>query len=392
MRLRTFILQNIPEILREWDAFARSLETRDKLSALVLRDHAQPILEAIAQDMATYETPSEQLDKSRGLDPVDIGSAASTHGTLRQVSGFSLIQLTAEYRALRATVLRLWLPHVTEFDASVASDMVRFNETIDQALAESVLTFSDQGARTRDTFLAILGHDLRSPLSAMMTASHMLASQQPNPAQVQVIGATMRRSAITMAAMVNDLLEFARLQLGGPMPLTPRMLDMARVCSDAVEDARAAHPDCPFEVQCAGELDGNVDARRLQQVFSNLLNNAAQYSPPGTPVRLVAQGSVDAIVVQVSNFGSIIPESALASIFEPLVQLEPDEQDRGRAATSLGLGLYIAREITLAHGGTIGVSSNGAEGTVFTVRLPKLLSGQEFGRMNAADTRPAIAR
>jgi signal transduction histidine kinase len=226
----------------------------------------------------------------------------------------------------------------------------------------------------------------------MMTASQMLASQQPNPAQVQVIGATMRRSAITMAAMVNDLLEFARLQLGGPMPLTPRMLDMARVCSDAVEDARAAHPDCPFEVQCAGELEGNVDARRLQQVFANLLNNAAQYSPPGTPVRLVAQGSVDAIVVQVSNFGSIIPESALASIFEPLVQLEPDEQDRGRAATSLGLGLYIAREITLAHGGTIGVSSNGTEGTVFTVRLPKLLSAQEFGRMNAADTRPAIAR
>jgi signal transduction histidine kinase len=392
MRLRTFIMQNIPEILREWDAFARTLQTPDKLSALVLRDHAQPILEAIAQDMATPETPAEQFDKSRGLDPVDALSAASTHGTLRQVSGFSLIQLTAEYRALRATVLRLWLPCVKEFDASVASDMVRFNETIDQALAESVLTFSDQGARTRDTFLAILGHDLRSPLSAMITASQMLASQKPNSSQVQVIGTTMRRSAMTMSAMVNDLLEFARLQLGGPIPLTPRMLDMARVCSDAVEDARAAHPDCPFELECTGDLGCNVDAPRLQQVLSNLLNNAAQYSPPGTPVQLVAQGSADAIVVQVRNFGSVIPESALLSIFEPLVQLEPDEQDRGRAPTSLGLGLYIAREITLAHGGTIGVSSTGAEGTVFTARLPKLLSGQELGRMNAVDTRPAVMR
>ena len=109
MRLRTFILENIDQILREWDAFARTLETPDKLSPLALRDHARPILEAVAQDMATPETPEEQLDKSRGLDPVDTRSAASTHGTLRHVSGFSLIQLTAEYRALRATVSRLWL-------------------------------------------------------------------------------------------------------------------------------------------------------------------------------------------------------------------------------------------------------------------------------------------
>jgi len=383
MRLKTFILANIAEILREWDSFARTLVTSEKLSALVLRDHAGPILEAIAQDMSTPETPREQFDKSRGLDPVDVRSAASTHGTLRHVSGFSLIQLTAEYRALRATVLRLWLPSVQEFDANVVSDMVRFNETIDQALAESVLTFSDQGARTRDTFLAILGHDLRSPLSAMMMASHMLANQNPDSSQVQVIGTTMRRSATSMAAMVNDLLEFARLQLGGPIPLTPKQLDMADVCADAVDDARAAHPDCSFELRSAGELHCNVDGPRLQQVFSNLLNNAAQYSRPGTPVRLLAQGSIDAVTVQVSNLGSIIPASALGSIFEPLVQLEPDEQDRGRAATSLGLGLYIAREITLAHGGTIDVSSNGADGTVFTVRLPKLLSGQELGRMNA---------
>ena len=88
MRLANFILSNMPQILSEWDAFARTIDTETELSAKALRDHARPILEAIAADMATSETPREQLDKSRGLDPVDNASAASTHGTLRHVADF----------------------------------------------------------------------------------------------------------------------------------------------------------------------------------------------------------------------------------------------------------------------------------------------------------------
>ena len=381
MRLANFILSNMPQILSEWDAFARTIDTETELSAKALRDHARPILEAIAADMATSETPREQLDKSRGLDPVDNASAASTHGTLRHVSGFSLIQLTAEYRALRATVLRLWLPQVSTFDEGMASDMVRFNETIDQALAESVLTFSAQGLRTRDTFLAVLGHDLRSPLAAMLFAGDVLTRQQPSPDDIRKIGVRVRRSAAAMTAMVNDLLEFARIQIGGLIPINPVALDLSPVCADAVEDARAAHPDCIFELETDGSLDCNADAPRVQQLLSNLLNNAAQYSLKEFPVRLVAKGSVDAVTITVANVGSLIPAESLGLIFMPLVQLDPDGNDRGRPETSMGLGLFIAREITMAHGGTIDVASSRDSGTVFTVRLPRLLSGQEIGRM-----------
>jgi signal transduction histidine kinase len=382
MRLSTFILEHITDILREWDAFARTLQTPGEMTELALRDHARQILEAIALDISIEESPREQFDKSRGLDPVDAGSAASTHGTLRHVSGFSLCQLAAEYRALRATVLRLWLPQVKEFDAALAQDMVRFNETIDQALAESVLTYSDQGARTRDTFLAILGHDLRSPLSAMTMAAYMLEKQSPTPQDTRRIAATLLRSTGSMTAMVNDLLEFARLQLGGPIPVHPKSLDLARVFDEALVDARTSHPDCRFESESTGELTCNVDAPRMKQVLANLLNNAAQYSPPGAPVRLAAHGSTDAVGFQVRNYGSVIPAASLAGIFEPLVQLAPGAQDRGRPTTSIGLGLYIAREMTRAHGGSIEVSSSEAEGTVFSVRLPRLLSGQELGRLN----------
>lgn len=386
MRLAQFITAHMSEILSEWDAFARTIQTSTELSANALRDHAKPILEAIALDMGTIETPREQLDKSRGLDPVDKASAASTHGTLRHVSGFTLIQLTAEYRALRATVLRLWLPKLSGFDAGVASDMVRFNETIDQALAESVLTFSAQGERTRDTFLAILGHDLRSPLAAMSFAGEVLTRQRPSVGDLQQIGVRLRRSAASMTAMVNDLLEFARLQMGGLIPISPSPVDLLAICSDAIDDARAAHPDCEFELKTEGSLDCNADAARMQQVLSNLLNNAAQYSPPNQPVRLSARGSIDAVVVTVGNFGSVIPAVSLGSIFDPLVQLDSQPKDRGRPETSIGLGLFVAREITLAHGGSIEVASSRENGTVFTVRLPKLLSGQELGRISGERT------
>lgn len=390
MRLSQFILEHLPEILSEWDAFAHTQRTDVELSDLALRDHARPILEAIAQDMATPETARQQFDKSRGLEPVSAKSAASTHGTLRHISGFSLVQLAAEYRALRATVLRLWLPKVVHFDAEVASDMVRFNETIDQALAESLLTFSDQGMRTRDTFLAMLGHDLRSPLSALTVASQMLASQDPPPAEVRRIGESMRRSASSMTAMVGDLLEFARLQLGGLIPITAKPLDLAVVCADAVDAARAAHPGCAFELEVDSNLECTADAARLQQLFANLLNNAAQYSPPGMAVRMVGQGTDAAVTVAVSNYGSVIPDSSIGSIFDPLVQLEAVAGHRGRPTTSVGLGLFIAREITLAHGGTIDVTSDATDGTVFFVRLPRQLLGQELGRINTGHTSAGV--
>ena len=381
MRLSNFILAHLAEILADWDAFARSQEIPVPMTELALRDHARPILEAIALDMLTPESPRQQFDKSRGLEPIDARSAASTHGTLRHVSGFSLVQLAAEFRALRATVLRLWLPRVDHFDAEVAGDMVRFNETIDQALAESILTFSKQGERTRDTFLAMLGHDLRSPLSAMSMAAQILMKEELTPANGHLVATTLLRSTRSMAAMVDDLLEFARLQLGGPIPVNAKMLDMTEFFKEAVEDARAAHPGCEFEFRTAGDVACNVDAPRLRQVLCNLLNNAAQYSARDQLVSLSAQGFADAVVVQVRNFGSVIPAAAISSIFNPLVQLQPDPNDRGRATTSIGLGLFIAREITLAHGGTIEVSSSAENGTVFSLRLPKLLSAQELGRI-----------
>ena len=113
------------------------------------------------------------------------------------------------------------------------------------------------------------------------------------------------------------------------------------------------------------------DSSRLQQVLANLLNNAAEFSDPGTPVRLVANGEPDAVLLQVCNVGTVIPTESQQAIFDPLVQLAREARVGQRPSTSIGLGLFIAREITEAHGGCIGVESSADQGTVFSVRLPR---------------------
>lgn len=374
MKLSRFILSNLAEIVGEWTIFAASLEPIGELgSASELRDHATEMLKAIALDMETGESAAQKKSKSTGQVSKISGadSAASAHGAVRQVSGYTMPQLTAEFRAMRATVLRLWMAKVVKVTPATVDDMTRFNEAIDQALQESAIKYADQTERTRDTFLAMLGHDLRSPLATMTMAGTFLTRESEGTERTLQIGARVKRSAATMTTMVNDLLEYARTQLGGKMPITPILGDMLAICQAAISDASAAHPGCPFELQSAGEMIGDFDSPRLEQVISNLLNNAAQYRGQKHPVTVIATGDVDSITVQVTNFGTEIPAGSLKAIFDPMVQLSVNG-NQNRARTSLGLGLFIAREITLAHGGTIAAESGPDTGTVFTVRLPRL--------------------
>jgi signal transduction histidine kinase len=372
MKLSRFIDEHIEEILVEWESFARTqLPAATGMSALALRDHAEQILKTLAADIETEQSAREQYEKSKGMGPEDAESAASTHGTLRQFSGFTLPQLIAEFRALRATVLRLWLPRVKQVTEETSNDMVRFNETIDQALAESAVTYSDETARTRDIFLAILGHDLRTPLAAMAMAGDYLTIPEVGTARTVEVGTQVRRSTATMIAMVNDLLEYARTQLGGEMPITRTQADVKEICQAALHDASATHPDCPFEFNASGDLTGAFDTGRLQQVITNLLTNAAQYRGGQHPVTISAEGESDTVVVQVRNFGTVLPQESLQAIFNPLVQLSMEHEQGRRPSTSLGLGLFIAREVTEAHGGKITADSDEHSGTVFTVRLPR---------------------
>jgi signal transduction histidine kinase len=374
MRLSHFITQHVDDILAEWDLFAGTQgPAADAMSKRALRDHAKEILHAIALDIESGQDSEQQQQKSQGEAPQGPGreSAASIHGALRQASDFSLLQLSAEFRALRATVLRLWLPTVTHMSAGTTQEMVRFNEAIDQCLAESILTFTDRADHARELFLAILGHDLRAPLAGMVLAGEFLEDPALQPDRVAEVGGRVRRSAELMNSMVRDLLGYCQTQLGSGIPIARTTADLGEVCSAAASDANATHPGSRFVVNAHGDLSGSFDPVRMHQLFTNLSVNAAQYGTLDQPIIIDASGSPDGITIEVTNQGPVIPEESLKEIFKPLVQLTATDESDFRPRTSLGLGLYVAREIAVAHGGSLEVRSNQKDGTTFAVRLPR---------------------
>lgn len=375
MKLSKFITENLEDILREWAAFAQTLQPRTEVMPdKELRDHAQQMLESIARDLGTAQTDASRDKKSKGLAPAKAGggSAAALHGAGRGASGFTLVQLVAEFRALRASVLKLWLEKEKEFGAETTGDLMRFNEAMDQAVSESVANFEVHNARTRDTFLAMLGHDLRSPLASIAAAGDFLLRPEARNGNISLMGERVKRGASNMSAMVNDLLEYARSQLSGTMPVNPQASDLNAVALASLQDSGASHPDCPFELEVEGDLEGEFDALRVQQVVTNLLTNAAQYRDKHYCVTLSLSGQPEHLVIRVKNRGPVIPGTAVEAIFNPMVQLvQQGDSDVSRPRTSMGLGLFIAREITEAHGGTIAVASTEKEGTIFTVTLPR---------------------
>ena len=370
--MTSFIIEHMDEIVAEWESFARTVSPASAaLDPAALRDHAKQMLQAIAADIETAQTGAQQEEKSKGGAPRAsvFETAAETHGHLRHSVGFDLSELVAEFRALRASVLRIWLASKRYDDPVTAYEITRFNESIDQALAESVATYSAELARSRDTFLAILGHDLRSPLGSLANVLHILSSP-PGDAHRDVTVATGKRSVALMGGMIKDLLEYTRTRLGGGIPIKHAHADLKSICKGVFDEVSLVYPKIAFRFEATvPKLDGLLDADRMHQVVSNLLNNAVQHGQPGAPVVLVVGGNDQDLVVQVKNQGRPIAPEALPVIFDPLVSVAAEGAAREGFA-NFGLGLFIAREIVLAHGGQIRVSSSDEE-TVFTAEIPR---------------------
>lgn len=378
LKLATFISTQMETILSEWERFAASLGavTRD-MDSLQLRDHARKMLEAIVLDIQTPQSDQVRIEKGKGhLSTASRAlTAATVHGTGRHQDGFSLLQLTSEFRALRSSVLAGWLQTVDQTDAPSLAEMVRFNEAIDQAIAESVEEFTTKSEQARDVFLAMLGHDLRSPLQAILMTAGYFERADLDPARSITSAIRIKRNVASMATMVNDLLEYSRLQLGGAMPMVRLPADFAEICRRAVDDARAAHPACSIGIDADLPAPGDFDANRLAQMLANLLNNACQYATRGTTITLSVRQDHAGIIADVHNHGAVIPEASLESIFNPLVQLEVDQALVDRPRTSVGLGLFIAQQIAEAHGGRIDVQSGEGIGTTFSIHLPRVDGG-----------------
>lgn len=378
--LSRFIENNMEPIMQAWEDFARTIEppalTMDDVE---LRDHAKQMLHAFAADLATPQSEYEQIAKSRGLGkrgPDD--TAAETHAEARLLSGYTVVQLVSEYRALRSSVLMLWAADTGGHQRNDLADITRFNEAVDQALAESIARYEFMVKQSQNMFLAILGHDLRNPLGTVVSGASFLMQAVDLPPKYILVATRMFNSGKRMSKLINDLIDFTRTHLGPGIPIRVKQSSLVGLCEEVVNEARTFHPERSIELQVPGKLDAIFDEGRLAQAMSNLIGNAIQYSSPNFPVSVRLSSDNDTVSISVNNRGETIPPDKMASIFDPMVRIashvsQMDQNDTER--TSLGIGLYIAREIIHAHEGKLHVTSNMEDGTTFMVTMPRLPAG-----------------
>jgi two-component system, OmpR family, sensor histidine kinase VicK len=220
--------------------------------------------------------------------------------------------------------------------------------------------------RTRQLFLATLGHDLRNPLNTIVVSLAHLIGRIPE--DLQEVPKRGMASANRMARMIEQLLDFTRARMGGGMPIVLKPGDLLEICQTVIDEFQLQYPN-RVRFSAIGDFQGQWDADRIAQVLGNLLANAFDHGSPDAPVEVELTREGKMARIEVRNQGKTIPEDARKEVFEPFRRVD---SKTSRGTRGLGLGLFITREIVHAHGGTITLVSEDGHTTV-TVRLPDLV-------------------
>jgi PAS domain S-box-containing protein len=264
------------------------------------------------------------------------------------------------------TVIALSSAPVRDRAGHIIAGVVTFQDVTEHKLAQEE---AERQVAFKERFIGILGHDLRSPLSAISLASHILRRQGLPEPQAAAI-ARIAGSAERMSRMIDEVLDLTRSRLGGGIPVVPRRTDIVAVSRAIIDELRVAHPECELRWDAEQVADpwGIWDPDRLAQVVSNLVGNAITYGCVEGRVAVKLVGEDRAVTLEVHNAGRPIPSELMPVLFDPFRRCAPTD---GPGREGLGLGLFIANQIVVAHGGSIDVRSSVQEGTCFTVRLPR---------------------
>lgn len=351
MILRDLLISRRDDILRRWGARARAaLPQTNTLSRLELEDNMPAILDEMA-DRLDSDEPADQRSPN-----------AAEHGRQRLRVGFDAGAVAREYGLVHDTVLAL----VEESGATVTTaDLRALAEMVAAGISDAVNEYVTGRTRMLELFVGVLGHDLRDPLSAIVTGAGTMLSAVDVPREVMLrIAGRIARGAQRMSRQIEELIDLTRSGLGG-ITLERRWIDLTEVARAVVEEHETAHPERTIRFGAAGPSTGSWDADRLARVVSNLVQNAIRHGARSEPITVRLRGEEAHLDLEVHNFGEPIPEARIAAMFEPFyVHSET-------ANPGLGLGLYIVREIVRLHDGTIDVDSAEGRGTTFRVRLPR---------------------
>jgi PAS domain S-box-containing protein len=229
---------------------------------------------------------------------------------------------------------------------------------------------AEEAAEMRERLVAILGHDLRNPLSSINMAAQLLGRSELATAEKR-LASRIQTSANRMMRLIDQILDFARIRAGLGFELQIKTADLHEICNVVVDELRLSRPDREIVLNVEGHGEAMCDTDRITQVLSNLIGNAIQHGTRG-PITVTARDVPDAVAIEIHNFGPPIPQAAQAIIFDAFHR-ETTASDR--RSTSIGLGLFIADQIVRAHGGSIAVRSPDRNGTTFTVVLPRKPAG-----------------
>jgi sigma-B regulation protein RsbU (phosphoserine phosphatase) len=252
-----------------------------------------------------------------------------------------------------------------------AEQLLQQERQMQQALAQAedrlklALEAAEDRALFAEQLIGIVSHDLRTPLQAIRLGTQLLARTALDEAQLKTV-ANVLRSSRRAQRLVADLLDFTVARVGRGISVAPQPIDLQHVVADSVDELRAAYPQQPFALRHHGGTAATADASRIAQLIGNLVANAATYGAPGRPITITSHGSdAGGLAIQVHNEGPPIDAALLPRLFEPMVRGDTQAADR-----SVGLGLFIVREIARAHGGSVSVASAEETGTTFTFQAP----------------------
>lgn len=254
---------------------------------------------------------------------------------------------------------------------NLAEELLQKKTAVETALklAQAELHDSYDKAQARALFaeqmVAIVSHDLKNPLSAIKMASEILAQSESTPKEVRMLG-HITNSVGRAERMIADLLDFALVRAGRGIAIAPTQVEVLPLMSKSIEELRVAFPKATLLYPSTGTGCAYLDADRVQQVIGNLVANSVAYGDPLQPITITSRLDAHQVIVSVHNYGPAIADHVLEALFEPMTRGTHDGSD----VRSVGLGLFIVREVVHAHGGYVLVSSTSESGTQFNVHIP----------------------